>query len=151
MWKEFIDNYAISEEGYVKNVKTDKILAFDFNSKGYYRVSIRVKHYLIHRLVATAFVPNPFNLPQVNHINSNKLDNRAVNLEWCTNQYNNQHGYLHGRMSGRTKLSNDDVRYILASLENKSLSVRALAKLYNVAIPTIYAIKQGLNIKRLSL
>lgn len=151
MWKEFIDNYAVSEEGYVKNIKTDKILAFDFNSKGYYRVSIRVKHYLVHRLVATAFVPNPFNLPQVNHINSNKLDNRAVNLEWCTNQYNNQHGYLHGRMSGRTKLSNDDVRYILAALESKSLSVKALAKLYNVAVPTIYAIKHGLNMKRLSL
>jgi hydroxymethylpyrimidine pyrophosphatase-like HAD family hydrolase len=151
MWKEFTDNYAVSDEGIVKNIKTGKILAFDTNSKGYYRVNIRKKHYMIHRLVALMFVPNPLNLPQVNHINHNKLDNRAINLEWCTNQYNNQHGFLHGRISGRTKLSKGAVIHILDSLKDKSISVKNLAELYNVAVPTIYAIKYGYNMKRLNL
>ena len=46
----------------------------------------------IHRLVALAFVPNPNNLPCVNHINEDKHDNRACNLEWCSTQYNNTYG-----------------------------------------------------------
>lgn len=47
----------------------------------------------IHRLVATTFIPNPKNLPQVNHKNSNKADNRIDNLEWCSSQYNLYHAH----------------------------------------------------------
>lgn len=46
------------------------------------------KPFYVHRLVATAFIPNPDNLPEVNHINENKYDNSCKNLEWCTHEYN---------------------------------------------------------------
>ena len=59
---------------------------------GYYSVDLRKngKRYKcrIHRLVAEAFIPNPDNLPQVNHKDENKLNNEASNLEWCDNTYN---------------------------------------------------------------
>lgn len=47
----------------------------------------------IHRLVAEAFIPNPNNLPEVNHINKIRDDNRMDNLEWCTREYNNRYSF----------------------------------------------------------
>jgi hypothetical protein len=149
MTNEFIAGYTISTKGRVYSIRRKIFLQMDYNSKGYCRVTVRGKHYLIHRLVAIAFIPNPLNLPQVNHKDGIKKNNYDWNLEWCNNQYNNQQSYLNGRISGRTRLSNDDARNILSALKDKSIPVKQLAKMYNVAVPTIYAIKQGLNIKRL--
>ena len=73
-----------------------KILKPYPNHKGYLMVRVyrnRVsKDYPVHRLVATAFIPNPDNLPQVNHKDEVKNNNRLENLEWCTNQYNRVYG-----------------------------------------------------------
>lgn len=67
---------------------------------GYLRVALSRKHkltsFMIHRLVALAFIENPHNLPQVNHKDGNKHNNNVDNLEWCTNSYNQLHAYANG-------------------------------------------------------
>lgn len=102
MWSKINDKYSVSDEGYVRNDKTSRILKPDINSKGYYRVICSLKRYFIHRLVAIHFIPNPDNKPQVNHKDSNKLNNHHSNLEWMTNSENNLHAYKNGR-KGRGK------------------------------------------------
>lgn len=59
---------------------------------GYCEVNINGRKYRMHRLIAETFCPNPDNLPVVNHIDEDKLNNCASNLEWCTIQHNNLHG-----------------------------------------------------------
>lgn len=96
--------YQVSSCGRVKSFKKWKrakcpdeyILKHHLHNKGYHSVTLykgKEKHkYLVHRLVADAFLPNEKNLPQVNHIDEN-IDNNAVeNLEWCTALYNNCYG-----------------------------------------------------------
>jgi len=151
MWKQFNDTYSVSNLGQVKNVKTNHILKGELNSKGYIRVTLKDKRYLVHRLVAILYIPNTNNYSQVNHINHNKTDNRHSNLEWCNNQYNNKQAFVNGRISGRTKISKKDLVNILEYIKTKQHTIKEIASLYNVSTPTIYAIKQGLNIKRLDL
>lgn len=99
IWKQtgLLDgNYFISSKGRVKNKKTNKITNGYKTLNGYMQTEvtngeIRKKVY-IHRLVAIAFIPNLNNLPQVNHIDENKLNNNMSNLEWVTEKYNSNHG-----------------------------------------------------------
>lgn len=62
------------------------------NNEGYRRVVVARKSYRMHRLIAETFCPNPNNFPIVNHIDEDKLNNCASNLEWCTKRHNNLHG-----------------------------------------------------------
>lgn len=95
IWKKApgFPGYQVSNAGRICSNR--RILRVD-NVKGYDRVRLyRDKHVVrmfVHRLVALAFIPNPDGLPQINHKNEIKTDNRVANLEWCTAQYNNTYG-----------------------------------------------------------
>ena len=84
--------YAVTSCGKVWSYKRKKFLVPRDNGKGYLFVSLckdgKEKMYKIHRLVAEAFIPNPENLPQVDHIDGNKTHNYVNNLQWITNRDN---------------------------------------------------------------
>jgi hypothetical protein len=72
-----------------KNTRLGYQLGYAYNSQAR-------RNIVIHRAVAIAFIPNPNNYPEVNHINGIKADNRKENLEWCTRSYNLKHAYRTG-------------------------------------------------------
>lgn len=102
----------------------------------------------VHRLVAEAFIPNPDELPHVNHQNLNKHDNRKANLEWATESENQQHAALRGRFHGRTnpnarfKLQPKQVDEIIWRLAQGARQVD-LARDYGVSPSMIGHIKRG--------
>ncbi len=83
--------YSITDDGQVINDKTYRILKCS-NNNGYRKITLiknsKTTTFRIHRLVATAFVWNPDELPYVDHIDENKINNCSTNLRWCTNQQN---------------------------------------------------------------
>ena len=91
--EKFICNnrYIVYCDGRVWSVKRNRFLNFAKHPKGYLRMRIDKKQHMVHRIIAECFIPNPDNLPEVNHKNMDKTDNRVENLEWCTSRQNKQH------------------------------------------------------------
>lgn len=140
-------NYYVSSNGEVRK-PNGNLMNGGLNSYGYRRVSIHHKEYLVHRLVAQAFIPNPNNLPQVNHIDGDKTHNFVDNLEWVDNYHNYLHAVEHGLrpqefkkgvQNINSKLTKQDVEDIKTSnLTAKDLSIK-----YNMDISNIYKIQKG--------
>ena len=109
VWKDvknYEGLYQISNLGNVKRVSSRKRLK-PYNRKGYIRVALSkdniAKHMDIHRLVAEAFIPNPENKPEINHIDGDKSNNKVSNLEWCTRKENMNHA----KNTGLWKMTDD--------------------------------------------
>ena len=107
LWKTVDEhpNYEVSNLGRIKNAKTNYLLRASLNTDGYEQVGLKGKSCLVHVLVAKAFIPNPNNRPQVDHIDQNKTNNNVTNLRWLTNQQNgfnkNAKGYCFYKPTGK--------------------------------------------------
>ncbi len=109
-----LDRFVNGSHNNLKPVK-GKILKAEKTKWGYLQVSLcraGLKHqrYKVHRLVADAFIPNPQNLPQVNHKDEDKTNNRLDNLEWCDGFYNQRYGTCSERK--HIKLTNHPLKSI---------------------------------------
>lgn len=114
--------YLVSNFGNVRSQRKNRNLRIRRSTRGYGQVNLFKDGILtthrVHRLVALHFIQNPLNLPEINHINENKLDNRAENLEWCDRSYNVNFG---GRTEKqKVKVSRPVVQH---SLEGDILAV----------------------------
>lgn len=102
------DRIVNCRNGHTRTIK-GKVLATTRSGGGYLKVMLTkdsvAKNHRIHRLVAMAFIPNPDNLPDVNHIDEDKTNNKVSNLEWCSRSYNNHYSLITERLNEAKKIS----------------------------------------------
>lgn len=101
-WKAIYrtDKYEVNSNGDIRNAKTKRVLQHGWTKNGYEKVGLyydgRLHTDRVHRIVAEAFVPRKDGHNVVNHIDGDKSNNSADNLEWCTPRENMIHGFKHG-------------------------------------------------------
>ena len=161
-WKklEECELFEINNKGVIRSIQTKKprklvkihgYLGVAFYNKNWKKRNIsKYTQYLVHRLVAKYFIPNPENKPQVNHKNGNKKLNDVSNLEWCTQKENMQHASKilnsqNGENHHNVVLSKKQVLEICEKV--KTVSNKKLAKEYNVSKSCIDGIVYGLKWK----
>lgn len=173
-WRDVVgaeDRYEVSNKGrvrsksYVKHgrnvngpfsfITKPKIMSIPVNQHGYPQVRLRLsdgtdRSVMVHRLVAEAFIPNPLNLPQVNHKDSARTNNNVGNLEWCTAQENVQHSYDYGLNSNagekhpRRVLTDEIVKHIRA-LKADGWRVVDIARRLGLKYHTVSKVVHGHN------
>lgn len=145
--------YEVSNFGQVRGLKRGRTLSPRANCRtGYLEVNLRrsgtQKTVRVHRLVAEAFLPNPFGLLEVNHKDEDKNNNSVDNLEWCDRHYNTSYGnrnkvlceHLRKRCA---KISPKDVEKIKLLRDNKS--VLEIAHMFGISDSQVYRILKGVN------
>ena len=149
VWNEIDSflNYQVSNLGEIKSLNfnrtgKEKVMKLNIDTSGYYNIGFRKENkrycFLVHRLVAMAFIPNPENKPYINHKDSNKLNNNIDNLEWSTASENTIHAYKYGKKvsskgekQGHSVLTEKQVLEIRAI--GKSISIKEISILYNMS------------------
>lgn len=159
--------YQVSNLGRIKSLermekykntqrkRKEKILK-GINLNGYIRIGLlknkKYKNFLVHRLVATTFIPNPNNFKEINHKDGNKQNNEISNLEWCTRSENVKHAYntklkegRKGTKNGRAKFTTKEIEEIrnVYKYKDKNCNTYRIAEKYNVSEPTILNIIKG--------
>lgn len=162
LWKtieEFDGRYEISNLGNFRNKKTGRLLKQFINSNGYKTIPLTFNkqryNVQVHRYVALYFVPNKDCKPLVNHIDGNKQNNNANNLEWVTYSENITHAYKNnlrifyidktvkrGEEHYRSKLSKEDVVKI-KKLNAKGMGYRKISKNLNLPIGAVRGVISG--------
>jgi len=142
--------YYVDTEGNVYGKRVNKLKP-NVNRKGYLRVSFSTEigqiHKVVHRLVAELFIPNPDNLPEVNHIDGDKTNNRVENLEWVSTKDNKRHamdvlGHGFGETHSQATLTTEQVEEICQLIEDKYRTVD-IARITEVDIEKIRCIRKG--------
>jgi len=151
--------YELNKKGQVFSVRSNKFLKPQLKTNGYLSVSFcengKVKQHLVHRLVAKKYLPNPKNLPEVNHKNGIKIDNRLENLEWVSKSENEKHSYKVGLKSHlgekntQSKLTKEEVLQIKNFWETKNFLQKELGEMFGVCQQTISLIVINKNWKHL--
>lgn len=148
-WKDIpnFEGYKVNEFGQIKSFKRypkGKLIKPYTDKDGYLCASLRVnnksKAIKVHRAVALAFLPNPNNLPQVNHKNCHKKDNELCNLEWVSNTENQRHAWMNDRKT--IKLTVENVKLIKELLKQGKTNTE-ISKMFEVDQTTISNIKTG--------
>lgn len=158
-------NYEVSNTGMLRNKLTMKLIKLIINAGGYCQYGFRnisgekPHTKCVHRYIAKAFIPNPLNLPQVNHIDGNKTNNHIDNLEWVTASRNKKHAYdiglcerskvacrntinkiNKGETNHNAKWTNEQIREIREKLAN-GIHVSVIMSDYNMSYSNVYKIK----------
>ena len=143
--KELADypGYTVNTYGevfsYIRGYK--KKLKQSLTVHGYPRARLPSGYKVVHRLVALTFVDNPYNYPQVNHIDGNKLNNSVANLEWCSTSQNMLHAYeLSG---GRNRLVLSQIKQIKQLIKSAELRDYQIAERFNCSTRTIGKIRKS--------
>jgi hypothetical protein len=153
------NRYLVSNMGRLlttgyKNSKICSIMKPAKDANGYYRTMMllngKLKTVKLHRVVAEAWIENPLNKLQVNHINFERDDNRVYNLEWATPKENSMHSYVNGRIKkpictnfvkgskiGTAKLNEEKVKEIREKFKPRIYTRKMLAAEYGVSPSTI--------------
>lgn len=174
-WKDIIGYkglYEVSNLGRIKSLpktlvtfkhkrfRGEKLLCTTtFHPSGYRYVTLiknkkRTSH-SVHRLVGVHFISNPTNLPQINHEDTNKTNNKYLNLSWCTNEENAEHAkknglmnYQKGESHGCSKLKEKDIIEI-RELFNNGLDKHVIGKRFGISSSHAYNIKRRMAWKHI--
>ena len=147
------DRYLVKEYGDVYSIRSKKFISKRLDRYGYLRVNLyegtKIHTVPVHRLVAKAFIPNPYNLPEVNHIDGNKLNNHVSNLEWVSSSQNQIHAFLLGLQKPKRGEQNPSAKYsekdviLVCELLNKGFGNAEIRDITGYSIAFVEKIKYG--------
>lgn len=154
--KNYEGYYSVSDDGFVVNDRTGRILKPD-NCRAsrlknpYLRITLsrdnKQERFALHRVVANHFIDNPENKPEVNHLDGNRWNNAKHNLEWCTTEENLEHErknelFLKGESHGNAKYSKEQV-HLIKDLTVKGYSRRECAELSKTTLSFVKDVRNG--------